>query len=121
MTAAEQVALNTTSTLITIPFSSNPNGENMKVRVWATASLNTTTGDQMTQIIEQSFYKAAGSTTAFTAHTNNRQTAGGIAAGVIVALTISGGGSIQVDCTADVTEATNFGLHVEWQLGGQSS
>jgi len=98
------------------------NGQNLKLRVWATAQQVTTTADMMSQIIETAFLRTGGSTIQLTDHVNDRKTypLGSIPAAVQVTISISGS-NIRVQVTGDTVEDTRWMLEVDWQRGGMAA
>ena len=120
MTVGVQAGVSTTVTVITIP--TGADGRNVKVRVWGSGVTNGVAigagGGVLSQIIEQTFFRDAGATTAMTAHINNAQVNGTFTGTVGLAIVA---GNIAVQVTGDSTTASNFSLMVEWQDGGLAS
>jgi hypothetical protein len=96
------------------------NGENMKLRVWVTASDNVTPAAQLSQILERSFIRSGGATTAFSAdHQNNIINDGGWAIGDVVTTSFSGT-TINVLITTPST-GSRWMMQVAWQVGGMAA
>jgi hypothetical protein len=78
----------------------------------------------MTQLIEETFFRAAGATGSLGSFRNIRNFSATMPVSVIVALNVTAG-NITVDVTGDTTgggaEATNWSLFVQWQDGGLAS
>lgn len=94
------------------------NGQNVKIKVWATASDNSNPGDQLGHLIEQVFIRNV-TTQAMTAHTNNTQGTGTWPPTVFVTLAISGS-QILVQANALTLSASRWMFWVEWQIGGMA-
>jgi len=95
-------------------------GQNVKIKVWATAVDTSNPADQLGHLIEQVFIRNLATTTAMTAHVNNVQGTGSWPPTVFVTLTPSGS-QILVEANALTTNASRWMFWVEWQIGGMAA